>query len=196
MIPEEDKTTLTKMLEEKGIYFTPSIEIPLSRLNGISLIELETNNRDGAYNQVRLALKPVANYGWDSPILRVSNIYGDEFSIHVYLGRTKDVPTQWEITIWDYKGTTSIGTWAKPYKSNDDRLSNEEIRAIKERLEEFSHDVLHCSDCKTTMPATRQVKFNSNVHKQEYGGQYFAGHYCRDCWERKWKAIEAKENYE
>ena len=28
------------------------------------------------------------------------------------------------------------------------------------------------------------------------GGQYVAGHYCKECWDNKYKAIEAKENYE
>lgn len=43
--------------------------------------------------------------------------------------------------------------------------------------------IVHCSDCKKEM-------------KVEYiAGRYFAGIYCKDCWEGKWKAIEAKEDY-
>lgn len=195
MIPKEDKTALTEMLEEKGIHFKPSIEIRIDRLSTIPLIEFEANNQNGAYNLVRKAMKPIANYSWDSPILKVSNIYGDEFSIHVYLGRTKDIPTRWEITIWDYKGNSTVGVWTKPYANNDDKLTPEEIYKIKGRLEEYSNHIQHCSDCQSTMPSDDTIRKTEN-HEKEYGGQYFAGRYCKDCWERKWKAIEAKETYE
>jgi hypothetical protein len=196
MIPQEDKNELTEMLNEKGIHFKPSIEIRIDRLTNIPLIEFEANNRNGAYNLVRKAMKPVANYSWDNSILRVSNIYGEEFSMAVYLTKIKGVVSHWEITLWDYKGTTTVGVWTKPYENDDDKITIDELRAIKERLEEFSHEVLHCSACQTTMPTNRRIKFNSDVHKKQYGGQYFAGHYCIDCWESKYKAIEAKETYE
>jgi hypothetical protein len=126
----------------------------------------------------------------------VSNIHGEEFSFYVYLNKIKDNPTHWEISVWNYKGNTTIGTWRKPYESNDDKLSDEEILAINQTLEEFSHGILHCSDCEITMPANNKIKFDSNFHKQEYGGHYFAAHYCKECWERKWKAIKEKETYE
>lgn len=196
MIPQEDKTALTEMLIERGIHFTPSIELRIDHLEKIALKELETNNVDGIYNQVRRAIKPVTNYGWDNNILIVSNIFGDLFSIHIRLGKYNNKPPVWEITIWDYKGTTTVGVWGKSYVNDDDKLTNEELRAIKERLEDFTRNVLHCSDCQTTMPTNKRIRFNGDVHKEDYGGQYFAGHYCTKCWERKWKAIEAKENYE
>jgi len=195
MIPQEDKSALTLLLEEKGIFFTPSVEIRIDRLKDIPLMEFETNNQDGAYNQVRKALKPVANYSWDSPNLRVSNIFGDEFSIHIYLGKNKGVPSGWEITIWDYKGNSTVGVWHKPYTSNDDKLTIDEIVDIKKRLEEYTYHIQHCSDCQSTMPSDKSIRKTEN-HQKEYGGQYFAGRYCKDCWERKYKAIEAKETYE
>jgi hypothetical protein len=195
MISQEDKTPLTLLLEEKRIYFKPSIETRIDHFDKIPLIEFEQNNRDGAYNQVRRAIKPIVNYTWDSPILRVTNIYGDEFSIHVYLGKSKGVPSGWEITIWDYKGNSTVGVWGKKYESDKDCLTHEEIRKIKERLEEYSHHIQHCSDCQSTMPSSPDIK-KTEHHQKEYGGQYFAGRYCKDCWERKWRAIEAKETYE
>ena len=196
MIPEETKTALTKELEDKSIFFTPSIEIRIDRLIDIPLMELETNNHDGIYNKVRLALKPIVNYGWDNNILRITNIYGDEFSIHVYLGKNKGIISGWEITIWDYKGTKTVGVWYKTYAADDDKLNINEIRSIKTRLEEFTLHILHCSDCQTTMPSDRGIAFNPEYHKEYYGGQYFAGHYCKKCWEVKWRAIESRENYD
>lgn len=50
MIPQEDKTALTEMLIEmlieRGIHFTPSIELRIDHLEKIALKELETNNVD------------------------------------------------------------------------------------------------------------------------------------------------------
>ena len=196
MIPQEDKTELTKLLEEKRIAFTPSIELRIDHLVNIPLMELEMNNKDGVYNQVRRAIKPIVNYGWDNSILKVSNIFGDLFSIHIHLRKVKGIRDGWEITLWDYKGHTVVGSWYKKYEGDEDKLTQEEIKPMKDRLEEFTRNVLHCSDCQTTMPTNKRIRFNSDVHKEDYGGQYFAGHYCIKCWERKWKGIEAKETYD
>jgi hypothetical protein len=188
------ETEITHMLQKNNISFVPSIQLSMYQFERIPLIELETNNKDGIYNKVRQAIKPVVNYNWDNNILRITNIFGDEFSIHVYLAKKLETPLHWEITLWDHLGTTTIGVWKKNYVSNEDKLSPDEINEIKKRLEEFTQHILHCSDCQTAMPSDNRIK-KTEVHEKEYGGQYFAGHYCKDCWERKWKAIEAKEKY-
>ena len=186
---------LAEILKEKGIHFTPSIELRIDSLEEIPLIELETNNKNGLYEQLRIVIKPIVNYHWDSGILRVSNIYGDEFSIAIYLGKNKGIPVCWEVTIWDYKGNSTVGVWGKKYESDEDKLTREEIRDVKKRLEEYSHHIQHCSDCGSTMPPDKTI-IKTDEHQKEYGGQYFTGRFCKDCWERKWKAIEAKETYE
>ena len=85
--------------------------------------------------------------------------------------------------VWDSTGGTSIFSAVF-----DDGLSEQSRRAIVnraiERMEEFSVGYVYCSDC------GKKVKYHD-----ETGGRYFAGIYCKDCWERKWKAIEAKETY-
>lgn len=186
---------LNEMLKEKGIFFKPSIEIRIDNLERIPLTELEHNNKEGIYEQVRQAIKPIVNYNWDNDILRVSNIFGDEFSISIHLCKFKDVPTAWEINVWDYKGSSAIGRWTKKYVNKDDKLDREMIRDMKKRLEEYSYHVQHCSDCGATMPSEKTIS-KTESHEKEYGGEYFAGRYCKDCWERKWRAIEAKETYE
>ena len=47
---------LNEMLKEKGIFFKPSIEIRIDNLERIPLTELEHNNKEGIYEQVRQAL--------------------------------------------------------------------------------------------------------------------------------------------
>jgi formamidopyrimidine-DNA glycosylase len=50
--------------------------------------------------------------------------------------------------------------------------------------EDYGRGYVRCSDCET------------KIKTSEIAGRYFAGVYCKDCWDGKWKAIEAKENYE
>lgn len=192
MIPQEHKTELTEILEKRGIYFTPTIKISINDFEKISLLDFELNNREGVYEKVRQAIKPVVNYTWDNNILRVTNIFGDEFCIQIYLAKKNGNASNWEITLWDYHGTTTIGVWYKKYSGDGDKLSFDEIRDIKERLDEFTHNILHCSDCQSTMPSDNNMK-KTDLHQKEYGGQYFAGHYCKDCWERNGEQSKPKK---
>lgn len=54
---------------------------------------------------------------------------------------------------------------------------------IENITKEYCESIVHCSDCDKT------------IKKDEIAGRYFAGIYCSDCWNRKWKAVEAKETY-
>jgi DNA replicative helicase MCM subunit Mcm2 (Cdc46/Mcm family) len=44
---------------------------------------------------------------------------------------------------------------------------------------------MYCSDCGEVIEV-------AGSHRK----MYFAGRFCENCWERKWKAIEARENYD
>jgi hypothetical protein len=100
----------------------------------------------------------------------VTDIYGHPYT-WMFHGHT--------LNIWDVVGSTQIAV--AHFKDGDrQKIVNEVIK----RMEEFSCGWVHCSDCDT--------KFKYNNHE---GGSYFAGIYCQKCWDGKWKAIEAKENY-
>lgn len=58
------------------------------------------------------------------------------------------------------------------------------VRWLDDRLEKSIKGIYHCSDCKKEMK------------KNEIAGRYFAGIYCRDCWEREWKEREEQETYD
>lgn len=49
---------------------------------------------------------------------------------------------------------------------------------------EYINNIVHCSDC------------NKAIKKDEIAGRFFAGIYCKDCWEREWKEREADETYD
>lgn len=111
----------------------------------------------------------VNKYRWGNTHFRFSNIFGEEFAFQVHSNN---------IHIWNTYGQVALGTWDLSVESN--RVVNE----ILDISEHWTRGEMKCSDCKNWM----NYKENSKHH-------YFAGVYCLDCWERKWKAIEAKETY-
>jgi hypothetical protein len=71
------------------------------------------------------------------------------------------------------------------FKINIDEIPNEEfIKWIEKTTDEYIKGIIHCSDC------------GKEINYDEIAGRYFAGNYCKDCWEREWKEREAKENYD
>lgn len=62
--------------------------------------------------------------------------------------------------------------------------SNEFIKWVEERVKDSCNGFVHCSDCDKKLPVV------------DIAGRYFAGIYCKDCWEHHgWKEKEAKETY-
>lgn len=55
---------------------------------------------------------------------------------------------------------------------------------IENITKEYCDGDIHCSSC------------GQQIKQKEIAGRYFAGIYCKDCWESKYKDIEAKETYE
>ncbi len=114
--------------------------------------------------------------------IRFSNGYGTEFAFmlskHTHM-TTKE--TWYDLSVWDSLGHTSVISGIVPEDICERR---DFVKKVLDTSELFTMGKLHCSDC------------GKVVNYQEVSGnRYFAGIYCNDCWERKWKAIEAKENY-
>lgn len=87
----------------------------------------------------------------------------------------------WDFTIWNSDGSTSLG------RCGIDRSlppTDEFIDWLYQIIDDYSHKIIHCSDCGKPLP------------EGKCAGSYFAGVYCKDCWERKWRVIEAAEDYE
>ena len=57
------------------------------------------------------------------------------------------------------------------------------IKWVEETVDNFENHIINCCEC------GKEIAFS------EIAGKYFAGVYCKDCWENKWKEIEAKEDY-
>lgn len=55
---------------------------------------------------------------------------------------------------------------------------------VKTVLDEYIEGMIKCSDC------------GIKIKKSEIAGRYFAGGYCKKCWDKTWKEIESKETYD
>ena len=86
-----------------------------------------------------------------------------------------------DIMFWDIKGTTSIFN----ITAKDLIVTDKQVNEIQKRLENYCNNIVECSECHKELQIGKDI-----------AGTYYAGVYCRDCWESKWKAIEARDNYE
>jgi len=126
-----------------------------------------------AIEEQRKVLKNASGYYWDNGIAFF--MYGiDTFKF--MLSEFKGV---WQLSVWDASGQISI--FDNPIPSLNKR---EFIRDLQKACEMWRNREIYCSDCGKPISW-----IENNSHS------YFASVFCTDCWERKWKAIEAKETY-
>ena len=87
-----------------------------------------------------------------------------------------------EVTLWADNGRTVLfcNEDFDCFESDIIPLVDE----IFEVIEDKENGIIRCSDC------------GKKISVNEIAGHYFAGSYCKHCWDTKWKAIEAKETYE
>jgi hypothetical protein len=143
----------------------------------------ENNNKDGEYAKIRKELKEATSYQFDSSHLILTDIYGNPYSIIIFLNKDKTV---FEINIWNFNGSISILTVkinvTGDYK--EFKLSFEDYNKIMNKITKFyTDDIVPCNEC------------GKDINWKTAAGRYFAGLFCEKCWESKWKAIEAKETY-
>jgi hypothetical protein len=161
-------------------------QIPQREIQNIELWWLDGNNPEGIKLKFK-ELKKLSGYSFDNPHLLYSNIYGNLFSIHIHFADVNRVnkSQKWEISIWDEKGSTSIGTIFQPVENKEtDKLLDNNYKELSRLTENFSKEIMQCSNC------------GKEIKKSEIAGRYFAGIYCQHCWDTKYKAIEAQETYD
>lgn len=70
------------------------------------------------------------------------------------------------------------------YKINAQKPPSDDfIEWIEKITKEYCDGIVHCSCC------------NKEIKKNEIAGRFFAGIYCKDCWEREYREKEAREDY-
>ncbi len=85
-----------------------------------------------------------------------------------------------EFCLWSESGAISLGTYGI---KNSEPPTNEFIEWLNNTLQNYDQGIINCSDCGTELT------------RSEIAGQYFAGIYCKHCWENKWRDVEAAEDY-
>lgn len=85
-----------------------------------------------------------------------------------------------QFVLWD-KDSRCLGSFSVEEKNPP---TEEFIKWINETVEKYTEGIVHCSDC------GREIK------KNEIAGRYFAGIYCKECWDREWAEREARETYD
>lgn len=107
----------------------------------------------------------------------------DQYKIHTdkttyHINIYSEDSEKFECYVWAHEGSLSI--LDKKFTNKDDMQT-----AIHQAIEQFEKDKIHCCDCGKECDY-QDIRYN----------RYFAGIYCDDCWNRKWKAIEEAETYE
>ncbi|MHA2263571.1 MAG: hypothetical protein ACXAEN_14340 [Candidatus Thorarchaeota archaeon] len=86
------------------------------------------------------------------------------------------------LSMWNGSGGTSL--LSKTFVCDMMEPIPEDVRkAMAQAAKEYAKGIVHCSHCE------------KEIQKSDIAGRYFAGVYCTDCWERTYKAIEARETY-
>ena len=132
--------------------------------------------------EVRKAVKVATNYKWDNGNRRFSNGGGVEFAFTLHKHTHFTTRETWHtIGVWDSRGDTSIISDIVPVNLDERKKFLSKIMRL---CSNYADGKVYCHDCGKT---ANYVDIKNN--------RYFAGIYCDECWERKWKAIEANENY-
>jgi hypothetical protein len=140
----------------------------------------------GEIEENRKKLKVASGYVYDNNISRFRNRYDDEFLFYISEKKQRNSISDifeeinvFEIYVWsiaDISVATEILT-------NENK--KEVIEKISDRCNLWSLGKICCCDC-GKIAEYEKIKNNT----------YFAGIYCQECWERKWKKIEAEETYD
>lgn len=169
-----------------NLSLTPALIVYQTKLQDHPLTLFDLNNRnEGSVRYLEDKCKEIVGYKWGNTHVFLQIISGGKlFTFHVsrapYMGKGE----YWAINVWNETGNEAIYSVQFPVvNAEEDLIPKETYYQLIESCEEHARGNIHCNDCGTL------------IKRSEAGGSYFAGVYCKHCWETKWKAIEAKETY-
>ncbi len=159
-------------------------------------------------NEKRIALKVITGYEFDNENLKVQSVAGNLYSLMIkretcqwgsirhkelqeMFGEQVEINKTYTLHLWNGWGGISLYGTTFEIKDYNDTLPKEVMSAIDLAMSEYEEGRVVCSDCRGITDA------NS-------GRRYFAGIYCKPCWEGTtgkyigkggWREVEAKETY-
>ena len=138
-----------------------------------------TRHHEGYDGRWKL-MKQATEYSYDNNKTMWSNINGHLHSISILKG-----VAGWEINLWDDTGSLAIGQIKQDMiNAETDVLSNENYAKMDKMTKDFHRGTVRCSGC------------GKDTNSKNNPRRFYAGIYCESCWEGKYKAMEAKENYD
>ncbi len=170
-------------------FIIPAIIIFELNFKKIPLWNLEMNNRDeNSLTTYENKLKEIVGYTWGNNHRFIQTISGGHlFMFHVHYSPTinnqhVNRTHRWEISVWDETGNSSVITIGFEVNNKEtDVVPDEVFQKIIHACNNHSNGIHICSGC--------------GKEVTHIAGHYFAGNYCQHCWDTKYKAIEARENY-
>lgn len=151
-----------------------------------NLLKYSISELRNGFDEIRIAMKVITGYQYDNGKVLWTNIYGDPFSIMVSetkKGKSIKDESDYMLSVWLFNGSFSLGE--KPFKAKyNNKLPADVYKWLMNITENFHNGLFNCSGCQ------------EKTLISEIAGQFYAGRYCKKCWETKYKAIEAKENYD
>lgn len=165
-------------------YITPAIIIHENHLKKIKLIDLDINNKtENSLNFIENQFKSIINSNKISKRFLQTIFKGDLFSFNVSIMFTIGKKNKhWNISVWDVNGNTSVSK--KTFNiidENNDTIPSDVYYEIIKNCNNYTNNIYRCNGC--------------GVNMKKIAGRYFAGGYCEKCWNSKYRAIEANENY-
>ena len=118
----------------------------------------------------------VMDYKWDTPAIHISNIFGTSFTAHIYQNNKGKIT----LTLWDDRGHVSLGS----YLMQEYGFQGTEFTRLCDVMNDWTRGFMPCSHC------GKRINYQDNSSHS-----YFAGIYCLECWDKTYKAKEAKETY-
>jgi hypothetical protein len=166
----------------------PAIIIHQQLLLDFPLWTFDNNNRgDNSIRFYEDAMKIAIGYKYANSHKLLKITYGGHLFAFMVSYHTQERPEKfyyWDITVWNETGGTTLGNFKiKSINKETDKLEYKDLEVIIDVCRKYVQGVVKCSACKT------------EIKKEEIAGRYFAGIYCKTCWETKYKAIEARETY-
>jgi len=160
---------------------TPAVIIYERDFQNTPLWQFETNNREvDSLNHYEDELKKVVGYKYGNTHRFLQTISGGHlFAFHIHFIEHRKL---WDIHLWDTAGNRTV-------INIEFSIIDKEIDCIPDK--EFNRIIIACRDF---MSGT-YICNGCNEKTKHIAGHYFAGQYCQKCWDSKYKAIEASENY-
>lgn len=166
----------------------PSMRVPMDNSWSKFILEIPINLIDQMFRYETATWNDLLSLIKDFTQLRNEYLgynLGNSFHVFVDNNNNKYYLSIYDgiLCLWDIKDR-SLGRFRIGEDGMNSPISKECYDWLKDKISKYSQGIVECSDC------------GKEIKKDEIAGRYFAGIYCSECWNSKWKYIEARETYD